>query len=140
MTQGRFFRPKAKDLLGTKYDSHLEKRFHDSHPTLSFHQDKFEYVIPHTYNPDFTVTKGTIKYLIECKGYFQDRAEMSKYNHIASSLPSNHSLIFLFENPDKPIHFQSKRKDGTKMTHREWCDKQGFKCFSEEEIGVWLSD
>lgn len=135
--QGRFFRPKPKALKGTIYDSMLEKRLHEGpFKKLEFHvnSNKIDYVIEHKYEPDFVykAPDGTVIY-IECKGYFQDSAEAQKYKWVKKSLKDNEILVFVFEKPDKEIHYQRKRTDGTKMTHREWCEKEGFICVSEQE-------
>lgn len=133
---GRYFRPKDPSLKGTGYDSKLEERLHKGILSdYEHHPPKVEYVSHHKYEPDFKCTRwdGFVIY-IEAKGYFQDRADCSKYNWIKESLDRYEQIVFVFENPDKPIHFQSKRKDGTKMTHGEWCTKNGFRYFSEESL------
>lgn len=133
--QGRFFRPKPKALQGTPYDSMLEKRLHeDDLEGVEFHTRKIPYHIEHTYHPDFIHTTDEATFLIEAKGYFQDSAEMQKYKWVAKSLDEGTYLVFVFEKPHKPIHFQKKRKDGTKMTHAEWAEKNGFMWFSEETV------
>lgn len=131
---GRYFRQKPAELKGTDYDSRLEKRLHEALPILNHHPEKRPYVRHHTYEPDFEVPG----FLIEAKGYFQDRNELGKYLPIKESLGDSAELVFVFENADKPIHFQAKRKDGSKMTHREWCVKNGFKVFDEDEFRVWI--
>lgn len=137
--RGRFFRPKPKALKGTPYDSMTEKRLHEGVLSpCNFHTVKLSYTIEHKYEPDFIVNVGDKIIYIEVKGYFQDRAETQKYNWIKKALSDVEELVFVFEKPDKPIHFQAKRKDGSKMTHREWCIKQGFRVFSEEEAGQIL--
>jgi len=134
--RGRFFRPKPKALQGTIYDSMTEKRLHEgSLSTCNFHTVKIGYTIEHKYEPDFIVNVDNKIIYIEVKGYFQDRAETQKYNWIKKALSDVEELVFVFEKPDKPMHFQAKRKDGSKMTHREWCVKQGFRVFSEENAG-----
>lgn len=134
---GRYFRQKPAELKGTDYDSRLEKRLHEALPILNHHPAKRPYVRHHTYEPDFEV-QGNKTYLVEAKGYFQDRNELGKYLPIAESLGDSAELVFVFENADKPIHFQAKRKDGSKMTHREWCVKNGFQVFDEDEFRVWI--
>lgn len=137
--QGRFFRPKPASLKGTPYDSTTEQRLHQGVlANTPFHSEKVPYSVEHKYNPDFIIDKGDTKFLVEVKGYFQDRAEMSKYKWIKKALPEGTYLVFVLEKPDKPIHFQSKRGDGTKMTHEEWCQKEGFMVFTEETIGDLL--
>lgn len=132
MKQGRFFRPKPAALKGTPYDSLTEKRLHETiFATARFHDagDKISYSIPHRYEPDFVIEQGGKSFIIEVKGYFQDRAECSKYTHISKALTPEQELIFIFEKPNKPMHFQSTRVDGTKMTHCEWATKHGFRWF-----------
>lgn len=136
---GRYFRQKPKELLGTDYDSRLEKRLHDVFPQLDHHPERIPYVRHHTYEPDFIYDTQNHQFLVETKGYFQDRNDCSKYPDVRDSLADHQTLVFVFENPDKPMHFQSKRKDGTKMTHREWCEKNKFLCFSEGDFGEWLT-
>jgi hypothetical protein len=127
--QGRYFRPRPKALLGTPYDSMLEKRLHEGAlKDFEHHTEKIPYVWPHTYEPDFVLDD----LIIESKGYFQDRADCSKYLWIRESLTGFQELVFIFENPDKEMHFQNKRKDGSKMTHGEWCDKNDFRYYSEK--------
>lgn len=133
--QGRYFRPKPKALQGTQYDSTTEKLLHEGVlKDVPFHASQIKYVTEHTYNPDFTLVTPEATFYIEVKGYFQDRAEASKYNWVKASLGEGEYLVFVFEKPDKPIHFQAKRRDGTKMTHKEWCDKNGFMCFDINTI------
>ena len=132
--RGRVFRPKLKELKGTPYDSMTEKRLHEGVFTDFPHHNKWlHYNIEHKYEPDFTLNCecGKVIY-VEVKGYMQDRAEATKYVWIKKALKDNEELVFIFEKPDKPMHFQSKRKDGTKMSHREWCIKNGFRVFDEK--------
>jgi hypothetical protein len=137
MVQGRFFRPKDKALAGTGYDSNLERRVHEG-PLLGaeHHGQRYDYVWEHKYEPDFIVRHDETVTLVECKGYFQDRDDCTKYIWVRKSLPPNHKLVFCFENPHKAIHFQAKRQNGTKMTHAEWCIKNGFEWFTEQTIGA----
>lgn len=69
-----------------------------------------------------------------------DRNDCTKYIWVRKSLPENMELVFCFETPTKPIHFQPKRQDGSRMTHAEWCEKNGFRWFSEQTIGELLND
>lgn len=139
--QGRYFRPKPAALKGTPYDSMTEKRLHEGvFKGCNFHNYKIAYHIEHKYEPDFIIVRDGKTIFVEVKGYFQDRAETQKYKWVAKALDDNEELVFIFENPNKQMHFQAKRKDGTKMTHAEWCDKMGFRVFSEEEAYQILED
>lgn len=135
--QGRFFRSKLKELIGTPYDSMTEKRLHEGvFKDAEFHTKKIDYSIDHKYEPDFVITKSDgIKFIIEVKGYFQESSECQKYIWIKKYLKDDEILVMVFEKPHKEIHFKAKRKDGTKMTHAEWAEKQGIMWLSEEEAG-----
>lgn len=131
----RTFRQKPKSLLGTPYDSNLEKRLHEGVLNkCEFHTEKIPYVIEHLYQPDFIYRTNDSVFYLESKGYFQDSSELQKYIWVKKSLPEGHYLVFIFEKPSKPIHFQKKRKDNTKMTHEEWAQKNGFMTFDENNI------
>ena len=133
--QGRYFRPKPQALKGTPYDSMTEKRLHEGVLSeLDHHPPKVHYVWAHEYEPDFIYKAPSgIDYYIEVKGYFMERKDCTKYIWVREALCDHEELIFIFEKPDKPMHFQSKRKDGTKMTHGEWCEKNGFRYYSEAD-------
>lgn len=137
--QGRYFRPRDTTLKGTGYDSKLEQRLHEGPLNgAQHHSVKVPYNWEHTYEPDFVVLADGITTLVECKGYFMDRDDATKYVWVRKSLPEDHRLVFCFESPHKPIHFQSKRKDGSKMTHAEWAEKNDFLWFSENSINEVL--
>lgn len=106
---------------------------------FTYHSDKIPYVVEHVYNPDFTLKyeDGRVVYL-EAKGYFQDAQEIQKYPAVKKALKSHEELVFVFEKPSKPIHFRSVRKDGTKMSHAEWAEKQGFRYCSLENVGEMI--
>ncbi len=91
-----------------------------------------EYVVERKYEPDFLIPHSKGKYLLEFKGYFRDAPEAAKYTWVRKALPDDHEILFVFDKPDKPIHFKPKRKCGTKMTHGQWADKNGFRFFDEE--------
>ena len=42
--------------------------------------------------------------------------------------------MFLFANPAAPMPAAKRRKDGTKRSHAEWAEANGFRWFSEETI------
>ncbi|QEG09194.1 endonuclease I [Vibrio phage Phriendly] len=95
-----------------------------------YHPAKIDYVVPHKYEPDFRA--GNI--LIECKGRFRDSTEARKYIFIREALPLEKELVFLFYNPETPMPFAKKRKDGTKQSHKEWAEKHNFKWYTKETI------
>jgi predicted nuclease of restriction endonuclease-like RecB superfamily len=130
-------------LLGTKWDSTTEKeveqRYGDSH-RLTFKGVKVPYTIPHVYNPDFTLTHEAGTTYVEVKGYFQDSAEAAKYKWVREALAEGEELVFIFENPNKTLHFLSKRKDGTKQSMAEWADRNKFKWYTLESFKEVFDD
>lgn len=90
----------------------------------------FLYAVPHRYIPDF-VKKG--KPILEFKGRFRSPAEATKYVWVRESNPTI-EIVFVFEKPDVPFPFSKKRKNGTRMTHREWAEKNNFQWYTLSTI------
>jgi len=127
----RVKRPVEKELV-TGYDSNFEYGLHQGIlKTWDFHTETVDYIIEHTYHPDFIKEIDGKVVLLEAKGRFWDNAEHSKYVWIDKALPDNYELAFLFAEPNAPMPQAKRRKDGTKRTHAEWADSKGFKWFSE---------
>lgn len=95
-----------------------------------FHPTAIPYIVEHKYTPDFKIKD----IYIEAKGRFMDRTEASKYLWVRKKLPKNTELVFLFMKPNCAMPHAKKRKDGTKMTHAEWAEKNEFRWFTEETI------
>ena len=58
---------------------------------------------------------------------------------IKKTLPKGTELVFLFAKPEAPMPGAKIRKDGTKRTHAEWAEKNGFRWFSEETLPTrWI--
>jgi hypothetical protein len=133
-------------------------------------KEKVHYEVPSTYEADFrteTCSVGGVgctqrgcggkhqEILLEVKGRFRTREEASKYIHIrealrqqeketdlkGSSSAPEREIIFLFQDSSKPMPFVKKRKDGTKQSHGEWAEKNGFKyeCLRKGLTNKWLS-
>ena len=126
---------------------------------IPFHSAKILYTIDHKYQPDFAPRHGRI--LIEAKGRFRERSEASKYIWVREALETcphcdlkvhaieheDHlvcgacekdfqvtELVFLFMKPEQPMPHAKTRRDGTKRTHAEWAEKNGFRWFTEQTI------
>ena len=120
-----------------KADSKWEGKLRDGVlKDLEYHTAKMAYEVPHMYEPDFILhTKDATTILIEAKGRFRDSREASKYLYIRKFLKFNEELVFLFMKPSTPFpHAKKRKKCGTKMTHQEWADRNGFRHFTEETI------
>lgn len=145
---------KPKKAIPKGYDSRLEYDLHKNElKGWNYHpEEKIHYAVPSTYEPDFILeicseqdckrTKhgrcsGRKTILVEVKGRFRTRQEATKYIYVRESLKEQgktpeqeeRTLIFLFQDSDKPMPFAGKRKDGTKQTHGEWAQKNGFTYF-----------
>tara|TARA_R110002012_G_scaffold39143_4_gene108524 strand:+ start:506 stop:919 length:414 start_codon:yes stop_codon:yes gene_type:complete len=126
----RKIRPKEKGLP-KGYDSKWEYDLHKGILSNWNHHGKMiDYIIEKKYEPDFTKDK----IIIEAKGRFWDHAEYSKYVWIRKSLPKTMELVFVFQKPYAPMPAAKKRKDGTKRTHAEWAESNGFTWYSEETL------
>ena len=105
----------------TKYRSGLESALAD---TLTKEFIYEPYNLPYTthrkYTPDFV--NEDKKILIEAKGYFRV-GDTQKYKAIRDSMPE-WELVFVLSNP------LTKVRKGSKMTMGQWCEKEGFPCFT----------
>ncbi len=115
------------------YDSEWEYNLHqDLLKNWAHHSDKIDYIVPHTYEPDFHCQVDGWEILVESKGRFWDAAEYAKYIHIRKALLEHQKLVFLFYKPEAPMPRAKVRKDGTKRTHAEWAETNKFEWYSEE--------
>lgn len=129
------FYPSRPKGLPKGYDSWPEYRLHTTLLVDEvFHPDKIPYTVERKYEPDFLIPHEGGEYLLEFKGYFRDAQELSKYVWIRKALRDDQELLFIFDNPMKPIHFKAKRTDGSKMTCQEWAIKNGFRFFDESSF------
>lgn len=134
------YSPRKENLLkGTGYDSMFEKHIHENKLQESrFHskQDYVSYTVPHTYQPDFVLEKDGKVFFIETKGRFRDSSEARKYLFVREVLKEKEELVFVWEKPNTPFPFSKKRKDGTRATHQEWAEKNGFRNWNQTEFTV----
>lgn len=129
----RYFKPRDKGIP-KGYDSKLEYDLHQNElKGYGHHPFKLEYTVTHSYEVDFA-DPDEKNIIIEVKGRFRDRSEASKYIWIQKHNPDV-ELVFIFEKPDTPMPFAKKRKKcGTKQTHSEWAELNGFRWFTRETI------
>ena len=119
-------RKSAKGAAPKPYRSWFEYKLHKGPlKNLTFEpaEVRLSYEIPAKYIPDFVNKKKKI--IIESKGRFQDAREAAKYLHIRQCNPL-WTLVFVFANPKGPMPNSKRRLDGTRMSHSEWADKNGF--------------
>ena len=118
------------------YDSWFEYDLHRNHLLgCKFHPDTIQYVQVKMYEPDFVyVNPKGFKIYIETKGRFRDSAEARKYKDIRDGLGKDEELVFVFQNPKTPMPHAKKRRDGTKLTHGGWAEKEGFRYFDQYSL------
>ena len=128
-------RVKRPNLRHLGYDCIWEANLHESILKDWEHlTESVSYITHHTYKPDFIRKIKGKKILLESKGRFWDHAEYSKYLWVQKALPKNTELVFLFANPASPMPGAKRRKDGTKRTHAEWAETNGFRWYSEDTM------
>ncbi len=90
---------------------------------------KIKYVSHHKYLPDFVGdhTKNGKEIIVEAKGYFRV-GDTKKYTSIRDSLLVQQELVFLLYDHTKPIRKRAKMNMG------EWCEKEGLRWFTKENI------
>lgn len=140
----RWFAKREAELKGTPYDSLLEKRLHEGPlKECRFHDkaDKIQYSEPHSYEPDFVTERNGKTIYIETKGRFRDSSEARKYLFIREVLErEGKELIFVWDKRGTAFPFSKRRKDGTRMTHEEWADKEGFKHWCKDNFTLECLD
>lgn len=128
---------REKLIKGTPYDSIFEKNIHERLlQEARFHnkEDRVNYSVPHYYEPDFVLEKAGVTYYIETKGRFRDSTEARKYIFIRENLPKDSELVFIWEKANTVFPFAKRRKNGTKATHEEWANKNGFRSWAQTEF------
>ena len=130
----RVKRPKEKNVPPS-YDSNWEHELHNGLlKQWDHHTKQVSYIIEHVYEPDFVRIIGNQIILLEAKGRFWDYQEYNKYTWVRKALPKNTELVFLFSDPYAPMPQAKKRKDGSKRSHAEWAETNGFTWYSEETL------
>mgnify|MGYP003634300045 FL=1 len=112
-----------------KFRSGLESAIHEKlNDTFLYEPYRLPYTIHRKYVPDFVHEEKAI--LIEAKGYFRV-GDTQKYTAIRDSMPE-WELVFILSDPTKKV------RKGSKLTMGQWCEKQGFKCYTVKTIGNLL--
>ena len=133
----RYFAKRPKGLP-KGYDSKLELSLHENElKGYNHHPERLAYTVEHTYEPDF-VHPTYPHIIIEVKGRFRDATEAAKYVWI-QKCNAHVEIVFVFEKPQTPFPFAKVRKKcGTKRTHSEWAEGNGFRWYTRETIGEIL--
>lgn len=109
----------------TKYRSGLEKDVASQLPEeWEYEALKMDYIVEHTYTPDFVHRSKRV--MVEVKGFFR-QGDRQKYKSVQKCRP-DWELVFLFSDPNKRVQKNSRQ------TYRQWCERNGFKCFAPWEV------
>lgn len=137
-----------KTKHGISFDSLFELRVYELDiPGFIYHPIKINYNITwehkgctvttnHTYAPDFVqFRKNGPDRLFELKGAFHDRAAVTKMQKLIEILEPTYEVWFVFEKGNAPLtRAQPKRKDGSRFSVSEWCDKHGYRYVTEAQL------
>ena len=83
------------------------------------------FVKPRIYTPDFRIhRKDGTTFLVEYKGFLwqEDKTKMKAVREQYPDL----DIRFVFADARKPVHNAKTRKNGTKQSHSEWAEANGF--------------
>ena len=96
---------------------------------------KLPYVTERLYIPDIVLPNGII---VEVKGFFlrEDRAKMLAVREQNPGV----DIRFVFQNWNSPVEAAKARRDGTKLTCREWCETNNFLCANKVVPDYWLQE
>ena len=101
---------------------------------FTFEPHSLTYSVTRDYIPDLLIGEM----YVEIKGYFRQDAQR-KMRAVKKQHPEK-DIRFLFQRADATIQGAKKRKDGTKMTCREWAERYGFQYAEGEEIpNQWIN-
>ncbi len=95
---------------------------------FKFEPHSIPYSVTRDYIPDLLIKDV----YVEVKGYFRQDAQR-KMRAVKKQHPTK-DIRFLFQRAEATIQGAKKRKDGTKMTCREWADRYGFLWAEGERI------
>ena len=101
---------------------------------FTFEPHSLSYNVTRDYIPDLLI--GEV--YVEIKGYFRQDAQR-KMRAVKKQHPEK-DIRFLFQKANATIQGAKKRKDGSKMTCKEWAERYGFKYAEGEEIpNQWIN-
>ena len=116
---------KKRSKPPTGYRSKFEKKVADALDDLKidygYEELKIPYILESKYVSDFTFSDV----ILEVKGYLR-RSDITKMKAVKRQHPDL-NIIFCFMAPNKPMI-------GSKTTHAEWAEKNGFKWITIDQL------
>lgn len=92
------------------------------------------YTVPesvHTYTPDFVLTNGTRRIIIEAKGNFTSVDRKKMMNVIASNPSLDIRMLLMRDN---------RLSKTSRTTYSQWCLKRGIPCAVGKIPAAWISE
>ena len=88
-----------------------------------------DYIQRRKYVVDFSPKNKKNKIYVEVKAFFRP-GDISKYKAVKEALDgTEYSLVFVLAAPNKKV------RKGAKSTMADWCEKNGFKWYSVNNLG-----
>ena len=127
---------RRKKLKLNKGELEIQRQLKEAKKEFSFEPHSFQFKVPMTYTPDFSITKadGTKMYL-EIKGYHPGMATWcSKIVHFITQNPEiDYRIVFL--------DAKKKFNKNYKSTMGDWADRKGIKFADKGTIPKeWLEE
>lgn len=117
------------------FEDRVAKKLKDAGVSFQYEPHAIPYSVERKYIPDLLI--GSV--YVELKGYFRQDAQR-KMKAVKSQNPDL-DIRFLFQRASSPVQGAKVRKDGTKMTCREWADRYGFVWAEGESIPQeWINE
>ena len=127
-----------------KFDSQFEENLNRTIlKKWTSHSERIPYLEPskeRKYSPDFTRVIDGKKIHIEAKGRFRELKEAQKYVWIRDSLGEDEELVFILYRRNTTMPNAKERLDGTKRTHEEFLEDNGFRYFYIDNFPVSWTD
>ena len=87
-----------------------------------------EWTVPYTLEKNYVVDFSRDALFIEVKAFFRP-GDIAKYKAVQETLrDTEHELVFVLANPLKKV------RKGSKATMAQWCEKNGFRWYSVNDL------
>jgi len=120
---------KVKQKLRSGLEEKIAAQLDEAGMAYEYETQKLEYVIPHSYKPDFILSNGII---VEGKGLF-DSADRTKHLAVKAAHPEK-DIRFVFSRSSSPLY------KGSKSTYASWCVRHGFLYSDKVVPEAWLKE
>lgn len=130
---------RTRTKVKNPYRSKFEQTFASFFPKLHYEKKTFKYpfVLEKTYKADFIDDISNPKLVVETKGRFRTYDEAKKVQALAKFFEARGcTFIVVFQDWSTPAYPQAKkRKDGTRLSQKEWAEANQIKASSWKHHG-----